>query len=266
MKKQLILVSITLVALVGCGSPKSKLSAEQTSKLNDTLTAIGRIERASTNTRAVSASTLEDDSQTKMAKRLSAAACAVDFQSPNSGSTSFNARLKVDGRTCPVLLAYQWSMDTDMIGGKLSFNIDASYKVLDPEYQRLNDIDSLTMKGGFKAERDASNSSMTLSGSIDGKVHSQKSGDIAVAMKVAGDQTKDDAEVTETITFTSSDYEAEFRTRVSGSSQKYYLNDEEISLEAYKGYLTKAGTLFQTSVLGAKADPKSSGIASTMSR
>src|SRR4051812_23889223 len=106
MNRKVVLFSAIAIGLCGCGKEQGKLSGDQASKLNDTLTAIGRIERAGTAAkappRAAAATSVEDEIQKKMAAKLMQSSCTIDLQSPDPGSTNISAKFKVGGKSCPV--------------------------------------------------------------------------------------------------------------------------------------------------------------------
>lgn len=268
MKRALFLVALIVTVLSACGQKTAsrKLSLSEADKVNDTLESIARAERAGvaahialSGTTPVSANS--DDQDLQIVRSILASPCQVFAKGlPKSGAAlgkDVDYQLEVSGVKCPITVQYALNLKTGILGYDLTQS--SLVKVTDKSLLPYSDIDSINWKSGMNGKWDLQqtrgwNAKVITTGSLSGsgEIHSQKYGTITVTLdgKLNGErnESSNTAHAEQVLTLKFPDLLVDFKVvaDVDGakSSQRYLVNDEEVSEAQYRGYLDRAGTIF----------------------
>jgi hypothetical protein len=274
MRSITILMMLTAAfAMSSCGKSLSKLTDAQKTTLSDTLESAGRAPKSVPGGSPInkldgrfaalnwiaSAPKSSDQARTSMEGRISDAKdqCAIARQDLDTGSigsgmsignaASMKMNLKVDGAKCPINLDLNLagSASSDGNSGELSFGI--KYSVLDADFAKLNDVDSMDISGKMKMSGEMSETSAKMSMSLDisGKVHSQAQGDVSATlsgdMSVKADKTSSSTSGEVKATFEFKDFTAELKQKIDGEKNTYFINGDEVTEVEFQTYFEKAG-------------------------
>lgn len=253
------------LVIAGCGGDKGSqntpLTADQKTQFGGTLESVGRVQKAGTEaqkaTHRDAAPVSQDEKMKKMAERMADAKC--DFVLPKVSTEPnqdpFNQTIeqgmKVSGATCPITMDFSLKMKSQMTQTSFSNTIDflMKYDVKDAEFNALNDINGIDMKGSGSIN--AGQTSIDGSLDIDGVLKSQANGDLKMyvvgKVKGSGDQTNQNltSELVWGVKYPT--YTAELKMTETQANKnvtkEYFLNGQKLTEQEFRDLLQKAGTL-----------------------
>ncbi len=258
MKLISLLLSMTLVLMIGCG--KKSLSDEEKSTLSSTLESVGRVRRSADQTQsnrnkmALGAVTEQQNDEatskmaTKISEKVSSGECKFEWVMPTQQSEQGNLKIAVSGEKCPVVYSLDVSFQATQTENSTSENVklSAQYKVQDEDFASLNDITAMDVKGEGSFQSTVEGTTVRTKGSLEmsGSLHSRQHGDIQVSMTL----TQDGKSQEQVLNLEYPDFDVELKA-VSDDEGKveYSLNGDSLSKEEWEALHKKAGDLFQTS-------------------
>ena len=245
-----LMAVVALLSLAACGKSPGALTDSQKTEFGTFMDSTGRAQKAvnaaspNPQTMAV-APTLEngDNGQNLMSDKLQHN-CGVNVEGGEAGFS-----MKADGAGCPVAMDMKMSMKNSQSGTEVSAEIN--YSVKNPEYAKLNDVDSISMKQTMSIK---GGESTTGKFEMSGKIHSQSKGDVKLSGNGSLDANKSSIKSDVTLRFEFSDYTVEFKVAQKDQDMTYTLNGDKISEKDFNEYFRRGGKAFETeTMLSAKA-------------
>jgi len=247
----------------GCGLlKKNGLTQAQAARVTTTLDAMGRAQRAGVQAQAnpeiddagsaTASPASVDDAQLRIAQRLRSGVCQFDMKR----DTGLGFGLEVKGQQCPMEL--QYSLVVEQVGLNTKLTQSTEFQVKDADLRKLNDVDSLSLKGTREVNQEftmvGGQPGLKISGkaALKGAVHSQKEGNLPLEIvgSIGGEQSNRTANVHSELVakIAYPDFTAEFKRTQdfdgNTKTDKYYLNGDEMTQQQFSEYLGRAGVVF----------------------
>jgi hypothetical protein len=215
------------LSFAACG--KSALTDQQRERFVAVLTSTGDVERA---VPAPRPGLIPGGGVSSMTQSLQTAQCEIR---EDAGERRPGTRRHVGGAGCPIRLLHD--VKFTIRHHAFDFAAEVDYRVVDPAYRRLNDVDEIALKGRISVNSGVRPAAANAD--LKGYVNSQRE-KAHVLLSVSGTTSQGAGEITLSAAF--ADFTAQLRRVSEGEQIHYYLNSEEIGEAKYRELVGLAGS------------------------
>jgi len=258
-----IVLSLALLGLVSCGPSAGKLTDAQKQVIMDVSTSASRVDTTASAgsskapsgrfqlpgmfafaaKTAASADTSTDANLQKMSDKLQKAFDKGDCTATSAGST-----VTVAGAACPISLSITISSASSG-----SAKIVFVYSTSDADMKSYNDIDGINLTITSSTSSDAASNTISMVMGMDGKLTSQKYGDIGVSMNMnmtmskATSASKSSLNGNGEMKITFSNFLVDVKSKIVNGVATYNLNGEDMTEAQLSQYFAGLNSKVSTS-------------------